>query len=184
MDALKPGEFPQECKFFNDFSHSAIFFSSRKIAMNSLVFFLTWFAANTNYFGLSLHSVNIGGDIYVNFVLSGLIEIPSYLFAIVMVDGFGRKTTLVFTQLLAGSTCIAAGFLTHGAAQTALTLAGMNTPKKSSTVVIILFIAFLQASSAPRRPSPSCTSTPRSCTRRPSGRPPWARAPRCRGSAG
>ena len=153
--------------------------------MNSLVFFLTWFAANTNYFGLSLHSVNIGGDIYVNFVLSGLIEIPSYLFAIVMVDGFGRKTTLVFTQLLAGSTCIAAGFLTHGAAQTTLTLAGKNTLKKSSTVVIThVFIALFQASSAPRRPSPSCTSTPRSCTRRPSGRPPLARAPRCRGSAG
>jgi len=31
------------------------------------------------YYGLSMSSVNLSGNIYVNFILSAVIEIPSYL---------------------------------------------------------------------------------------------------------
>ena len=41
-------------------------------------------------------------------------------------DGFGRKTVLVFCQILAGATCIIAGFVPEDSdvAVVALTLAG------------------------------------------------------------
>ena len=39
-------------------------------------------------------------------------------------DGFGRKTILVFCQLLAGVACIAAGYVNADWAVTTLTLAG------------------------------------------------------------
>ena len=41
-------------------------------------------------------------------------------------DGFGRKTVLVFCQVLAGTACIIAAFIDNDAARIALTLAGIN----------------------------------------------------------
>ena len=40
-------------------------------------------------------------------------------------DGFGRKTVLVFCQVLAGTACIIAAFIDNDAARIALTLAGI-----------------------------------------------------------
>lgn len=62
------------------------------------------------YYGLSMNSVNLAGNTYGNFILSAFIEIPSYIFCILVMDGWGRKPVLVFTQVLAGVTCIIAGF--------------------------------------------------------------------------
>ena len=40
-------------------------------------------------------------------------------------DGFGRKTVLVFCQVLAGTTCIIAAFIDNDVARITLTLAGI-----------------------------------------------------------
>ena len=45
-------------------------------------------------------------------------------------DGFGRKTVLVFCQVLAGTACIIAAFIDNDAARIALTLAGIFSKYK------------------------------------------------------
>jgi len=40
------------------------------------------------YYGLSMNAANLGGDRYISFSLSGLIEIPSYIVAYFLVDRY------------------------------------------------------------------------------------------------
>ena len=86
--------------------------------------FVNWLVATMCYYGLSMGSVNLSGNTYVNFILSAVIEIPSYLFCILVMDGWGRKPILVFTQLLAGVTCIIAGLQIPDGLIIAMTLLG------------------------------------------------------------
>ena len=112
--------------------------------------FINWIAATMGTYGLGFNSVNLGGDIYVSFVLTAFIEIPSYIFLVLVVDRMGRKPILIFCQVgettrklilvpwgcafllrlcksvkvLAGVTCIAAGFTKVSWLTTTLTLAG------------------------------------------------------------
>ena len=58
----------------------------------------------------SEHTRTNSSNIYANFSLSAAIEIPSYVFAVLVIDRIGRKPLLIFCQILAGVTCIVAGF--------------------------------------------------------------------------
>ncbi len=59
-------------------------FKKSYMAKISIVMFTNWLTANMCYYGLSFSSVNLVGDIYVNFVLSAVIEIPSYIFVVLV----------------------------------------------------------------------------------------------------
>ena len=61
------------------------------------------------YFGLSLSATSLSDNIYLSFILSGLVELPS-LVAIWPMDHWGRKPTLVVSFLLCGICCIVAGY--------------------------------------------------------------------------
>ncbi|KAF2345641.1 Major facilitator sugar transporter-like [Trinorchestia longiramus] len=88
----------------------------------SLNMFFCWAVVTFMYYGLSLNSSNIGGDLFLSFILTMLIEIPSYFFSWYALDRMGRKGTLMFTFLLGGTSCVVAGVL----------------PKDYSTVIIVM----------------------------------------------
>lgn len=92
----------------------------------TLVMFFCWPVVALVYFGLSMSMANLNGDLFTSFILSSLVEIPSYLFLVVMMDIWGRKPLFTFTLLLSGFSCIIAGTaLSEGSAgRTALALAG------------------------------------------------------------
>ena len=82
------------------------------------------FVANSMvYYGLSLNVGALGGSIYWNNFLSGLVDMSSYAFAQVFVDVVGRNRTLKFCLGLAGVGCLVSGFAT-GAAKTGVALTG------------------------------------------------------------
>ena len=59
-------------------------FNKGYMAKISLIMFYNWMAATIGYYGLSFLSVHLSGDIYINCILSALIEIPSYLFCLLV----------------------------------------------------------------------------------------------------
>ena len=61
--------------------------------------FINWIASVMGSYGLGFNSVNLGSDIYVAFVLTAFIEIPSYIFLVLVVDSLGRKPVLIFCQV-------------------------------------------------------------------------------------
>ena len=49
--------------------------SSKELAITTAILSLNWLVVDFCYYGLSLHSVHLGGDIFTNFALSALVEV-------------------------------------------------------------------------------------------------------------
>ena len=45
------------------------------IALTTVILGINWLVVDLCYYGLSLNSVNLAGDIFTNFVLSALVEV-------------------------------------------------------------------------------------------------------------
>ncbi|XP_059468322.1 organic cation transporter protein-like [Neocloeon triangulifer] len=71
----------------------------------SLIIFFLWFVNNLSYYGLSWNVSNLGGNDYLNFLISGLVEIPAYTFILFALNRYGRKMTLC-GSMLAGSVAL------------------------------------------------------------------------------
>ena len=54
------------------------------------------------YYGLSLNTSNLGGNPYINFCISGAVEIPAYIFCQVTLKYLGRRWPLGGTMIVAG----------------------------------------------------------------------------------
>ncbi|XP_046742427.1 uncharacterized protein LOC124409078 [Diprion similis] len=70
-----------------------------------------WITNTLVYYGLSLQSVTVGGDQYVNFILVALVEIPANFACWVLVDYMGRKPILSGSFFLSGVFCILTIFI-------------------------------------------------------------------------
>ncbi|KAK6633937.1 hypothetical protein RUM44_004544 [Polyplax serrata] len=74
--------------------------SLRKRSIN---IFFNWFVNSLAYYGLSWSTSNLGGNDYLNFCLSGIMEFPGYGVLIFTLNRFGRKFTLCGALLIGGT---------------------------------------------------------------------------------
>lgn len=65
-----------------------------------------WFTNGFVYYGLSVQSVVLGGNKYVNFILVSVGEIPAVALTYVLLQRVGRKWTLSSSMIVAGIVCI------------------------------------------------------------------------------
>ena len=86
-------------------------FKKRIILMRTLNMCFQWFSVTMCYYGLSAASTSLSGDPYTNFFLSVLVEIPGYIFCILVMDCWGRRPILSFCQIVSGIACIICGLL-------------------------------------------------------------------------
>ncbi|XP_011689430.1 PREDICTED: organic cation transporter protein-like [Wasmannia auropunctata] len=68
----------------------------------SILLFFNWLVNSGTYYGLSWHASNLGGNDYVNFVISGVVEVPAYTFLIFTLNRWGRKIILCGCMMLSG----------------------------------------------------------------------------------
>ncbi len=99
-------------------------FSTRSMVKNGLVMWVNWIVVTVGYYGISLGIGSLGSDVFTDFLLVSLIEVPSDLFVLLTMDHLGRKTLYVCSVLLTGVACLIAAFLEVGNAKTALSIAG------------------------------------------------------------
>ena len=59
------------------------------------------------YYGLSLNTASLGGNPYINFLLSGAVEFPAYLYIWWSFAKFGRIKPFGFIFILAGISLLA-----------------------------------------------------------------------------
>lgn len=69
---------------------------------------LNWFANSIVYYGLALNSGNLVGNPYLMMFMSGLVEIPSYMLCIFLMDKTGRRSLISTLMLIGGICCICA----------------------------------------------------------------------------
>ncbi|KAK4872796.1 hypothetical protein RN001_014825 [Aquatica leii] len=77
-------------------------FKHRSILKRSLVIFFDWMVNSMTYYGLSWNTNNLGGNDYINFVISGAVEIPAYAFLLLTLNRWGRKYILCGCMVTAG----------------------------------------------------------------------------------
>lgn len=60
------------------------------------------------YYGLSLSTSDLGGNVYISFFISGAVEIPAYLLCIPAIESpLGRRYSTAAFQFLGGVACLA-----------------------------------------------------------------------------
>eukprot|EP00095_Tigriopus_kingsejongensis_P003586 maker-scaffold140_size315649-snap-gene-2.28 protein:Tk03586 transcript:maker-scaffold140_size315649-snap-gene-2.28-mRNA-1 annotation:"organic cation transporter protein" len=70
------------------------------------VLLVNWLVISMTYYGISLNSGQLGGNLFVNYVVNGLVEIPSYMAAMVLMNVWGRRWTLSISLITAGITLV------------------------------------------------------------------------------
>ena len=80
-------------------------FTNSTTCIITLIMIVSWFVNSHVYYGLSLNVKNLGGNMYVNFVLAGLVEIPSYLLAVFLLNWSGRRKSLFYFMMGAAGSC-------------------------------------------------------------------------------
>ncbi|XP_053947368.1 organic cation transporter protein-like [Anastrepha ludens] len=68
----------------------------------TLLIFFDWFVNSGVYYGLSWNTNNLGGNVLLNFMISGAVEIPGYSFLLFTLNRWGRRTILCGCMLVAG----------------------------------------------------------------------------------
>ena len=79
------------------------------------------------YYGLSLNSSNLGGNDFVNFVMSGAVEIPAYFIVILILNKVGRKWPQCLTMLLSGAALLLTMAVPEGNGRDSLLKNGLIT---------------------------------------------------------
>ncbi|XP_034833128.1 organic cation transporter protein-like [Maniola hyperantus] len=70
-----------------------------------------WITCTFVYSGLSINSVSLAGNKYVNFMLVAFVEIPANIVCLLVLDRFGRKKVLILTYVLSACLCISLSFV-------------------------------------------------------------------------
>nr|XP_032803462.1 solute carrier family 22 member 3-like isoform X2 [Petromyzon marinus] len=87
---------------------------SPKIRKYTLVLMFYWFVVAVVYQGLALSTGNLGGNLYVAFLLGGVAEIPGALLVIALVDRIGRLPLMSVGPILSGLFCLASTLVPVG----------------------------------------------------------------------
>ncbi|XP_061190786.1 solute carrier family 22 member 7-like [Saccostrea echinata] len=77
-------------------------FRNRRILITSVIVWIIWFVNSITYYGLFLTSGTMNGDMYLNFFLNGLVEIPSVFLYMFTINRYGRKKTCIMFHAIAG----------------------------------------------------------------------------------
>jgi len=63
------------------------------------------------YYGLSWNTNNLGANVLLNFLISGAVEIPAYIFLLLTLNRWGRRSILCGCLVLAGVSLLATGII-------------------------------------------------------------------------
>jgi len=75
------------------------------IRRNLLIMCVCWFAFGMSYFGLALHTPELGSNVFLIFFLGGLMDVPVIVVGPVLLNHAGRKPCMV-GGLILGSLCL------------------------------------------------------------------------------
>ncbi|XP_004836673.1 solute carrier family 22 member 5 isoform X2 [Heterocephalus glaber] len=76
---------------------------TRNIRIVTIMSIILWMTISVGYFGLSLDTPNLHGDIYVNCFLSAVVEVPAYVLAWLLLQYVPRRYSLATALFLGGS---------------------------------------------------------------------------------
>ncbi|KAJ8383084.1 hypothetical protein SKAU_G00038620 [Synaphobranchus kaupii] len=76
---------------------------TNKMRNITIINIITWFSVATSFFGLSLNTPNMNGDLYVNCLLSAVVELAAYTGAWLLLKVASRRAIMSSTLLIGGT---------------------------------------------------------------------------------
>ncbi|CAO1401128.1 unnamed protein product [Diamesa hyperborea] len=86
-------------------------FKTPNLRIKTLNVCLCWFANSIAYYGLSLSTGKLYGNPFFILFIMSLVEIPSYIAVILLLDRLGRRSITSIFMLIGGVACIIAVFM-------------------------------------------------------------------------
>ncbi|KAG8011506.1 Solute carrier family 22 member 2 [Nibea albiflora] len=86
-------------------------FRTPKMRKHTLILMFNWFTSAVVYQGLIMRVGIAGGDVYINFLISGLVEFPATFFILFTIDRIGRRLPFAAANIVAGASCLTAAFI-------------------------------------------------------------------------
>ncbi|XP_054158745.1 organic cation transporter protein-like, partial [Oppia nitens] len=80
---------------------------SPNLRRTTLIMYFTWFVNAFVYFGISLNIGDFGFNLFINFLIAGLLEIPSSLLPIIAINYMGRRPLTAGLMYSSGLSCLA-----------------------------------------------------------------------------
>ncbi|NWU68641.1 S22A3 protein, partial [Pterocles burchelli] len=78
---------------------------------NTLILMYAWFTSALTYQGLVMRLGIVGGNLYLDFFISGAVELPAALLILVTMDRIGRRLPFGISNIVAGIACLITAFL-------------------------------------------------------------------------
>jgi OCT family organic cation transporter-like MFS transporter 4/5 len=66
-------------------------FKTPYLRMYTLGMYILWFGHGFVYYGIGLNIGNIGGNLFVNFTIFGLVDVPAFILCAIVMAKFNRK---------------------------------------------------------------------------------------------
>lgn len=89
-------------------------FKTPNLRKKTLNVCLNWFANSLVYYGLSLGVGSLPGNPFMILFINAVVEIPSYITVVILLDKLGRRSITSFLMLLGGICCIVAVHMAKG----------------------------------------------------------------------
>ncbi|OWK01934.1 hypothetical protein Celaphus_00019153, partial [Cervus elaphus hippelaphus] len=77
----------------------------------TLILMFAWFTSAVVYQGLVMRLGIIGGNLYIDFFISGVVELPGALLILLTIERFGRRLPFAASNVVAGVACLVTAFL-------------------------------------------------------------------------
>lgn len=86
-------------------------FGTPRLFVRTCVIIILWIVNAGVYYGIAFYAVNLGGNIYVNVALGGLVEIPAYLLSMLIYARFARRWPLALLFAACSACCFGVAFI-------------------------------------------------------------------------
>ena len=97
---------------------------TRGYLLTSVILVLAWVTTNMGSFTLTLNATKLSGNIFLNFILSSLVDIPMAVVLLFTLDSLGRRLNLSLCVGMLGTSCLVLAFV----------------PKNYTTAVLVFYL--------------------------------------------
>ncbi|KAK1796130.1 hypothetical protein P4O66_009212 [Electrophorus voltai] len=81
------------------------------IRKHTLILSFNWFTSAVVYQGLVMRLGILGGNVYVDFLISGIVEFPAAILILCTIDRIGRRLPFATANIVSGAACLIAAFI-------------------------------------------------------------------------
>ncbi|XP_072218775.1 solute carrier family 22 member 2-like isoform X1 [Leuresthes tenuis] len=82
-----------------------------KMRKHTLILMYNWFTSAVVYQGLIMRVGIAGGNVYIDFLISGLVEFPAAFLILFTIERIGRRLPFASANIVAGVSCIITAFI-------------------------------------------------------------------------